>query len=137
MTARTDLLVFDDYIASGTYGGVYVYTPDTLNDSLGIYDVIACEAILDKVTVSASGRFKLYLQHSADNRNFVFSNGLITPPVVPEISLTSLSTTSINIGIAAYPGTYPLLGRVRFALQFGEATTSAHVKLFVIQRDLA
>lgn len=135
MTARADLLVFDDFIASGTSGGVYVYTPDTLNDTLGIYDVIAFQAILDKV--SASGGFKLYLQHSADNRNFVFSNGLTTPPVAAEISFTSLSTTSVNLGMAAYPGTYPLLGKVRFALQFGDATTSAHVKLFVIQRDLA
>jgi hypothetical protein len=137
MTARADLLVFDDYIASGTYGGVYAYTPDVLNDALGLYDVIACEALLDKVTVSGAGSFMLYLQHSADNRNFVFTNGLITPPATPEINLTSLSTISTNYGIAAYQGTYPLLGKVRFALQFGESTTSAHVKLFVMLRDQA
>jgi hypothetical protein len=137
MTARADLLAFDDYIASGTSGSVYVYTPDILNDTLGLYDVIACEAILDKVTLSAVGSFKLYLQHSANDKDFVFSNGLTTPPAAPEINLASLSTTAVNLGIAAYPGAYPLLGKVRFALQFGEATTSAHVKLFVIQRDLA
>lgn len=137
MTARSDLVIFDDYIAAGTFGSVYAYTPDVLNDALGLYDVLACEAILDQVSVSGSGSFKLYLQHSADDRRFVFSNGLTTPPAAPELKLASLSTTSANVGTAAYPGTYPLLGKVRFALQFGEVSTSAHVKLFVIQRDLA
>jgi hypothetical protein len=137
MTARASLLVFDDYVASGTFGGVYVYTPDVFNDALGLYDSIACEATVDKVTVSGSGSFKLYFQHSADNRNFVFTNGLTTPPAAPEIVLASLSTTAVNFAIAAYQGTYPLLGMVRFALQFGESTTAAHIKLFVLQRDLA
>jgi hypothetical protein len=137
MTARSDFLIFDDYVASGTSGTVYVFTPDSLNDALGSYDVIACEAVVDNVSVSGSGSFKLYLQHSADDRNFVFSNGTTTPPGTPEISIASLSTTSTNFGITAYQGTYPLLGNVRFAFQFGESTTSAHVKLFVAQRDLA
>lgn len=136
MTARAGLLIFDDYIASGTFGGVYAYTPDVLNDALGLYDVIACEAILDNVILSGAGRFQLYLQHSADNRNFVFTNGTTTPPVTQEL-LMSLSTGSANFGIAAYQGTFPRLGKVRFALQFGESTTSAHVKLFVTLRDLA
>ena len=137
MTARAGLLIFDDYIAVGTFGGVYAYTPDVLNDALGLYDVIACEVILDKVSISGAGRFQLYLQHSADNRNFVFTNGLTTPPLAPEISLASLSTSSTSFGIAASQGMFPLLGNVRFALQFGESTTSAHIKLFVTLRDLA
>jgi len=137
MTARAALLVFDDYIAAGTSGAVYAYTADVLNEVLGSYDVIAFEAVVDKVSLSGSGSFRLYLQHSADNKNFVFSNFAITPPATPDMNLSSLSTTSTNFGVSAYSEAYPLLGNVRFALQFGEATTSAHVKLFVIQRDLA
>jgi hypothetical protein len=137
MTARAGLLVFDEYIAGGTFGSEYVYTPDGFNDILGVHDVIACEAVVDDVTLTGSGSFLLFLQHSADGRNFVFSNGTTTPPAVPELKLGALSTTSVNFGIGAYQGTYPLLGKVRFALQFGEVKTSAHVKLFVIQRDLA
>jgi hypothetical protein len=136
MTVRADRLIFDDYIATGTCGAAYAYTADALSDALGLYDVIACEAVLDNVSFSGVGSFKLYLQHSADDRNFVFSNGMMTPGM-PELNLASLSTTAINFGITAYQGTYPLLGKVRFALQFGEMTTAAHVKLFVIQRDLA
>jgi hypothetical protein len=128
------MLVFDDYVPAGTSGVVYMYTPDVLSDILGSYDVIACQAVVDNVTFSVEGSFRLYLQQSADNRNFVFSNGSAAPP---DIFLTSLSNTSTNTGITMYPGTYPLLGYVRFAVQFGEASTSAHVKLFVIQRDLA
>lgn len=137
MTARAALMIFDDYVAAGTTGAVYVYTPDVLNDVLGSHDVIAFEAIADKVSLSGSGSLLVYLQHSADNRNFVYSSFGTTPPATPDISLPSLSTTAANYGIGAYSGAYPLLGNVRFAIQFGESTTSGHVKLFVVQRDLA
>jgi hypothetical protein len=137
MTARAALMIFDDYIAAGTTGAVYMYTPDVLNDILGSYDVIACEAIIDKVSVSGAGSFRLYLQHSANNRNFVYSDFTTTAPGTADLSLPSLSTTTVNFGTTSYQGTYPLLGNVRFAIQFGESTTAAHVKLFVVQRDLA
>ncbi|MFO0759490.1 MAG: hypothetical protein U0359_23565 [Byssovorax sp.] len=138
MTVRTGALIFDDYIPSGTYGNQFVYTSDALCDALGFYDVIACEAVVDDVVVNASGSFMLYLQHSADGSHFLYSDGTTTPPAVPELKFGALSTTSTNVGISAYQGaTYPLLGKVRFALQFGEPKTSGHVKLFVVQRDLA
>lgn len=137
MTIRTGALIFDDYIPGGIYGDQFVYTSDALYDALGFYDVIACEAVVDDVTVNVSGSFILYLQHSADGKNFLYSDGSTTPPVTPELKFGALSTTSVNVGISAYQGAaYPLLGKVRFALQFGEPKTSAHVKLFVVQRDL-
>jgi hypothetical protein len=137
MTARAALLVFDDYIPAGTCGGVYAYTPDVLNDFLGSYDVIAYEVVVCDVTVAGAGSLSLYLQHSADNRSFVYSSFATTPPASPDIYLSPLSTTAVSHGISAYQGAYPLLGNVRFALQFGEPTTSAHVKLFAVQRDLS
>jgi len=137
MTARSALLVFDDYIAIGTSGSTYVYTPTAFNDDLGTYDVLAFEVVVDNVVVSTSGSLSVYLQHSADNRSFVYSDFTTTPPVTPDVRLSTLSTTSTNFGIGAYGGAYPLFGYVRFAMQFGEWTTAAHVKLFVTQRDLA
>jgi hypothetical protein len=137
MTARAALLVFDDYIATGTSGNTYVYTPSALNDELGTYDAIGFEVVVDNVVVSTSGSLSVYLQHSADNRSFVYSGFTTDPPAQPDVQLSTLSTTSTNAAIGAYGGTRPLLAYVRFALKFGEATTAAHVKLFVTQRDLS
>jgi len=136
MSVRTAYLVFDAYVPAGTAGAVYTYTPSQLNGLLGYFDTLGFQAVVDKVTLTGSGSLRVYLQHSADNLNFVFNTGTTIPPATPDISLTSLSTTAANVGLGAYFSWYPLLANVRLAMQFGESTTAAHIKLFLTQRDL-
>jgi hypothetical protein len=135
MTARAALLVFDDYIPAGTSGSVFVYTPSTLNDVLGSHDVIACEVVVDDVDSVGTPDLLVDLQHAADDRNFVFSNGK-TSPDAPDLQVACYSFSTL-VDVATFNEAYPLLGYVRFAFQFNYPGASARVRLFVVQRDLA
>lgn len=137
MSARAHQIVLDEYIPLETTGNAYVYTSAESTSRLGQFDILVLHAVADNVTAAAAGTLNVYIQHSADARNWLFTNGKTTAPSKPDLQVTNLSKSTVSAGTSAYGGAYPLLGHVRLALQFGEATTAAHVKLHVTQRDLA
>jgi hypothetical protein len=141
MSRRANLLVFDDYVALGTTSSNPVYTSATYQQTLALFDQIAVQVVLDNVTrAGGAAGFSLNIQTSADGLNFANLN----PTGTPEVSFAAspgLSTTSTNVAAGSYPGTVSnggsLLAYVRFAIQFTETTTGAHVKIYVTQRDQA
>ncbi len=141
MSRRTNLLVFDDYVPLSTTSSSPVYTTAELQPALALFDQIAVQVIIDNVTRSGgTAGFALNIQTSGDGRNFANLNATSTP----EVSIAGtpgLSTTAPNVATGTYPGAVSsgaaLLGFVRFAIQFTEATTAAHIKIYVTQRDQA
>jgi len=81
----------------------------------------------------------LYIEHSADGRNFVpVKTGAASPPAsgAGDVAFPApLSATSTNVKWGAHDGNEPLLGYVRFRIFFSNAVTSAHVRVLVTQRD--
>lgn len=141
MSRRTNLLIFDDYVPSNTTSLSPVYTSAEFQHALATFDQIAVQAILDNVTRSgATAGFELHIETSGNGRNFaqINSGGMA------EVSIAGspgLLTTATNVATGSYPGAISsagaMLGFVRFAIHFTEATTAAHVKVYVTQRDQA
>ena len=143
------LLVFDEMItASAT-----AYTSTVHYDRLGVHDQIAIIAVIDNVSVAGVG-FDLFIEHSCDARNWLQRNDTTqaSPPpgapgtgdIVYSLVFSPTLTTNTtytrmfsdpckgvsNVGTVAGP----LLANVRFAMKL--TTGSAHVKVYVVQRDL-
>jgi hypothetical protein len=144
VSRRTNLLVFDDYVPLGTTSKSPVYTSVELQQELALFDQIAVQAVIDDVTraggFGATAGFSLNIQTSGDGRNFANLNAGNTPEVsIP--GSPGLSTTAPNVAAGSFPGAVSnsttLLAFVRFAIQFTERTTAAHVKVYVTQRDQA
>jgi len=141
VSRRANMLVFDDYVPLSTTWSNPVYTSAELHQALALFDEIAIQVIIDNVTRSGgTAGFALNIQTSGDGRNFANLNSAGTP----EVSIAGspgLSTTAVNVATGSYPGVVTsggaILGFVRFAMQFTEATTAAHVKVYVTQRDQA
>jgi hypothetical protein len=143
------LLVFDEMITASTMS----YTSTAHYDKLGSHDEIAIIAVIDNVSTS-SVAFDLFIEHSCDARNWIQRNDTtqtFPPPgiagtgdIVYSATYTPLLTTNTtytrmfsdpckgvsNVGTAAGP----LLANVRLAMKL--STGSAHVKVYVVQRDL-
>ncbi|KYG09324.1 hypothetical protein BE21_18490 [Sorangium cellulosum] len=112
-----------------------MFTSAELNSKLGHFDQLAIMVSIDNVGGSSIGGFELFIEHSADGRNFLVEKTNTTAPSGSgDISITTLST-GINVKYGNHPGDNPLLNYVRFRLYFTNGTTSAHVKVFVTQRD--
>lgn len=143
------LLVFDEMItASAT-----AYTSTVHYDVLGSHDEFAIIAVIDNVSNVNVG-FDLFVEHSCDARNWLQRNDTtqaFPPPgavgtgdIVYSGVFTPLLTTNTtyarmfsdpckgvsNVGTA----TGPLLANVRLAMKL--TAGSAHVKVYVVQRDL-
>lgn len=141
MSRRTNLLVFDEYVPLNTTASSPVYTSAEFQHSLAIFDQIAIQAIVDNVTRSgANAGFALHIETSGNGRHFAQLNSSGNAEVAIASS-PGLLTTAINVAAGSYPGAISsdgaILGFVRFAIHFTEATTAAHVKVYVTQRDQA
>ncbi|MFO0759491.1 MAG: hypothetical protein U0359_23570 [Byssovorax sp.] len=141
MSRRTNLLVFDEYVPLSTTSANPVYTSTEFERSLALFDQIAIQVVIDNVTRSGgTAGFYLHIETSGNGRHFSQINNSGSPEVVFGAS-PGLSTTSTNVASGSYPGAVSsdgsLLGFVRFAIHFTEATTAAHVKVYVTQRDQA
>jgi hypothetical protein len=150
------LLAFDDIITSTATA----YTTTALYDRLGSHDEISVLAVVDNVSTSGAG-FDLFIEHSCDTRSWLQRNDLdqAFPPTEGDGSgditfsatnppLLGPNTTYARVfsdpctGVSKYPpqtgdpgGTGgPMLAYVRFAMKL--TAGSAHVKVYVVQRDL-
>jgi hypothetical protein len=146
------ILVFDDMISSSTTA----YTSASLYDRLGGHDEIAIIAVIDNVSTSSVG-FDLFIEHSCDTRNWLQrnDNGQAFPPpgaaTSGDITFSATNTPLLSpnttysrmfsdpcTGISKVAGAGgsmgPLLPFVRLAMKL--TSGSAHVKVYVVQRDL-
>lgn len=144
------LLVFDEIITSTATA----YTSTAHYYGLATNDEIAILAVIDNVSTSNVG-FDLFIEHSCDTRNWLQRNSLsqVFPPPgsvgTGDISFsgtfTPLLTTNTTyarmfsdpcqgVSMASASTAGPLLANVRFAMKL--TAGSAHVKIYVVQRDL-
>jgi hypothetical protein len=139
MSRRTNLLVFDDYVPLNRTVSNPVYTSTELDHALAKFDQIAIQVIIDNVTRNiGSAGLVLQIQTSGNGRNFAALNA---SPDVSILPTPGFSTTGTNVATGSYPSATfsggAMLGFVRFAIYFTEATTAAHIKVYVTQRDQA
>jgi hypothetical protein len=114
------ILAFDDFIMNSTM----VYTPQSLNDVLGLYDRLTVQAVADSIVGTAT--LTVTLEHSVDQRNWATKTTLI--------SAAGIAVATPNI-VGADTTTTGSLGYVRLGIQLPSAGTSAHIKLWVTGRD--
>ena len=126
---KPNILVFDDFVY-GINPNNAVFTDQKFNDLLGKLDQTAIFAVADS-TGGSTPTLSVQLQHSPDGRNWVNKNG------TPEIANQGIPTGATT-GLYGYDsGTAPSGANVRLAVWLGPASTSAHVKIFVCDRDQA
>jgi hypothetical protein len=129
---RSNLSVFNEFI---TQTASPFYTSSELNARLAQYDQLAIQVVLDNVTASG-GTFDLWVEHSADGRNWLTSNpaGSAYGTGTGDVTKGSLSSGGTFVAYGYNLPTSPLLGYVRFRMSLNTAT-SAHVHVLVTQRD--
>jgi hypothetical protein len=134
---RQNFTAFDENLPSGTIHTSPAFTSNGQDSRLAQYDQLAVQVVIDNVAGANLGGFDLYLEHSADDRNFIPANPAISQPSVGsgEVSFKVLQAGSTNVAWGTHNGSTPLLGYVRFRMFFSNSTTSAHVRVLVTQRD--
>ena len=134
---RPNIVVFDEFLPQGTSTSAPVFTSAELNAKLGTFDQLAIMVAIDNVSGTVGG-FELFIEHSADGRNFLaLKTNSTNPTGSGDISISSLSTSATNVKWGSHNGDSPLLNYVRFRMYFSNGTTAAHVRVFVTQRDQA
>ena len=121
---KMNFVVFDDYIPSN----VQVFTAQSLNDRLGLFDKLSIEAVADNVA-GTSPTITVQIQHSSDNRNWVNKN------TTAEINAAGISVGSTTPNAGSDTSSAASLGFVRLAITLGGSSPSAHVKIWVTARD--
>ncbi|MCC6554702.1 MAG: hypothetical protein IT372_17145 [Polyangiaceae bacterium] len=136
---RAMFTVFDEFVPMGTSSAAPIFTSAEQNSKLAQFDQLAIQVVVDNVGGTPLGGLDLYIEHSADGRNFMpVKAGAASPPASGggDIVFTApLSTTATNVKWGAHDGVTPLLGYVRFRIFFSNSTTAAHVRVLVTQRD--
>lgn len=117
------ILAFDDFIMSATT----VWTPQSLNDALGMYDKLTGQVVCDAFTGSAH-TIAVAIEHSMDQRNWVAKAGTAMIPATG----VSVATPSIVGGDTSAVGN---LAYVRLAITLAGTSPTCHVKLWVTGRD--
>jgi hypothetical protein len=137
------LTCFDEFIPAGASP---VYTSAQFNSALGANDQLSIHAVLDNITLGTTPLFNLFIEHSADGRNWIQRNDQSASPTAPgDISIALTGTFHQKMyadsGYGTMPITTPwsgsgapLLPFVRFRLVVGSGTTSAHVKVHAATR---
>lgn len=136
---RANFLAFDEYVPAGATSLAPQFTTAELNTKLAQFDQLAIQVVIDNVTGSPIGSFDLYIEHSADGRNFVPVKSVANPPPPGsgDVSFGAGLSGGINVRWGAHDGDQPLLGHARFRMFFSNSSTAAHVRVFVTQRDQA
>jgi hypothetical protein len=126
---KPNVLVFDEFVY-GVGSVAAVFTDAKWNDYLGRLDQTALFAVADSTAGTAPG-VSVQIQMSADGRNWVNKNGSA------EITVsTPTGATTAAYGYDA--GSAPSAAFVRLAVWLaGTGSPSAHVKVFVCDRDQA
>lgn len=136
-----NILVFDENIQANAGSTTPFYTDQSLNDRLGVFDMLAIMAVVDDVPSTGTGAtLNVYLEHSADGRNWqskFWTAG--SPTTASPLIAVSSTTPGQNAYAGNDPGAMPSLAFVRFRLDSTPTTgtnpTSAHVRLFVTGRN--
>jgi hypothetical protein len=139
---RNQILVFDEFIPNN---GVATYTHERFNHVLGAFDQLALMAVVDNVSTTTTDGFDIWVAHSADARQWLYRGNEQTVRTHPPLSIalngdihwptSSLVRNAPNLGLFRDPGTTPLLAYIRLELAFTGTATSAHVKVYAVQRD--
>jgi hypothetical protein len=87
---RSNQSVFNEYLPLGTNSSNPAYTSIELSSKLGHYDQLAIQVVIDNVSGTTIGAFDLYIEHSADGRNFVTTKGSRRPSATATSSSTLL-----------------------------------------------
>jgi hypothetical protein len=127
---KPNILVFDEFVyVVGSSNAVF--TDAKFNDMLGRLDQTALFAVADS-TAGTAPSLTVQIQHSADGRNWVNKN------TTAEISNVSVPTGATTALYGYDPGSAPSGANVRLAVFLGgTGSPSAHVKVFVCDRDQA
>lgn len=126
---RGDVIVFDEYIIGAT-STAPVYTPASLNETLGSWDTLAICAVVDQA--SAAGSLFVALEHSADGRLWLAKN----PSALEINALNNAFVTTGQTAMWGYSkGTSPALGQARLKIYFNSSSINAHVRVHVTMRD--
>ena len=138
-----NILVFDEIVqASSTANPVTVpfLTDQSLNDRLGVFDMLALMAVVDSLT--GTGLLWVQIEHSADGRNWLPKNstaeiGGDTAPSAPPkgVSLKGPAQAAFAGGDA---GGSPSLAFVRLRIDVqapATASVSGRVRVFVTGRN--
>jgi hypothetical protein len=130
------LTVFDDHIGTGV---MQAYTSTEFDAVLGQADHLAIFAVIDNVLMG--GSFDLFVEQSADGRNFLQRNGAGAGAGFGDITIASIATGAASpfikmysdgcIGISSASSSF--LPFVRFRIQLGGG--GAHVAVHVTLRD--
>jgi hypothetical protein len=135
---RANWVAFDEFLPLNTGASSPVFTSAELNSKLGQFDQIAIMVAIDNVGGGTVGGFELFIEHSADGRNFLATKtNTAVPTGSGDISIATLAANAINTRWGSNDSTAPLLNYVRFRMYFTNTTTSAHVRVLVTQRDQA
>jgi hypothetical protein len=147
---KQNFVVFDEFVPLGTTSTKPAYTGAQHDAQLGLHDRIAIYAMIDNLTVNATGKFCLFVEESADGKTWLqrtradAPNGVVDANIA--LTLTSGSTTFAEgawsdacLGLSKGTGTLncngPLLGFVRFKMFFDQNNNAGHVRVCVTQRD--
>jgi hypothetical protein len=135
---RHTITAFDDYIAAGTVASI---TSTELNEVLGRCDQLALHATIDDV--DTGGKFDLFVETSANGRQWFQRNGQATTFGNGDISLPTISAgggpyeamwSDAALQRATVTNAFgPLMPYVRFRIQL--AGGSAHVVVEATLRD--
>jgi hypothetical protein len=126
---KPNILVFDDFVY-GVGSGNAVYTDAKFNEMLGRLDQTAIFAVADRSS-GTTPSLSVQIQHSPDGRNWINKNA--------SAEVMAMIPTGATTAVAGVdPGTAPSAANVRLAVFLGgTGSPSAHVKIFVCDRDQA
>src|SRR4051794_23516694 len=129
---------FDDYIPIGAVA----FSSTELQEVLGRCDQLAVHAVIEDVVTN--GRFDLFVETSADGKNWIQRNGQATTFGNGDITLASITTGGTPYESMWSDGALqrsaftnasgPLMPYVRFRIQLGGG--SGHVAVLATLRDL-
>lgn len=125
---RDAFIAFDDQVTSGAPA----LTSDAVAPRWGIFDRPAMQVIVDDTLGGTRGTLTLTLLHSGDGQVWVPRSAS------PEIDAAEITDqTTALYGALAATDYLPNLPFVRAQIELGGAISSAHVRLYVVMRDIA
>jgi len=130
MSRKQNVEVFNDFVYATAINNVW--TDAKFNDILARFDETSIIAVADSVGGTGTIQLSVQMQHSGDGRNWVNKN---TNPEINAQTITVGATTTLAGSDA---GTTPSGGFVRLTVWLpGGTTPSAHVRIYVCNRDQA
>jgi hypothetical protein len=127
---KQNTLVFDDFVYANAID--VIWTDAKFNDLLARFDQTSLFAVVDSV-VGAASTLNVQIEHSGDGRNWLKKNA-----AGAEINAVVVGVGATTSAAGNDPGTVPTAAFVRLTVWIGGgAGNSAHVKIYVCNRDQA